>query len=65
MILESNKLYFNWNNITTLLMTPLESDLFIVDGMDDFRIKIVSENNLVTAIKRIYRNGQERIYKKD
>lgn len=65
LILESNKLYFNWNNITKLLMTPLESDLFIVDGMDDFRIKIVSENNSVTAIKRIYRNGQERIYKKD
>ena len=65
LILESNKLYFNWNNITTLLMTPLESDLFIVDGMDDFRIKIVSENNSVTAIKRIYRNGQERVYKKD
>lgn len=65
LILESNKLYFNWNNITKLLMTPLESDLFIVDGMDDFRIKIVSENNSVTAIKKIYRNGQERVYKKD
>lgn len=65
LILESNKLYFNWNNITKFLMTPLESDLFIVDGMDDFRVKIVFENNSVTAIKRVYRNGQERVYKKD
>lgn len=65
LILESNKLYFRWNNIITLLLTPLESNLFLVDGTDDYRIKIVSENNSVTAIKRIYRNGQERVYKKD
>lgn len=60
-----NNLYYKWNNIITLLLTPLESDLFIIDGIDDYRIKIVFENKSVTAIKRIYRNGQEKIYKKD
>lgn len=65
LVLESNQLYFKWNNIITLLLTPLESDLFMVDGMDDYRIKIIKENNAVTAIKRIYRDGQERLYKKD
>lgn len=65
LVFENNNLYFRWNNIITLLLTPLESDLFIVDGTDDYRIKIVFENNSVSAIKRIYRDGQERIYKKD
>ncbi|MBO9585059.1 MAG: S41 family peptidase [Flavobacterium sp.] len=65
LVFEKTNLYFKWNNIITLLLTPLESDLFIVDGTDDYRIKVVVENNSVTAIKRIYRNGQERIYKKD
>lgn len=65
LVFENNNLYFRWNNIITLLLTPLESDLFTVDGTDDYRIKIVLENNSVTAIKRIYRDGLERIYKKD
>ncbi len=65
LIFEGNNLYFRWNNIITLLLTPLESDLFLVDGTDEYRIKIIFENQSVTAIKRIYRDGQERVYKKD
>lgn len=62
---ENNNLYYNWNNIATLLLKPLEQDLFLLDGINDFRIKIVSENNVVTGIKRIYQDGQERFYKKE
>ncbi|MFH6995423.1 S41 family peptidase [Flavobacterium sp. FlaQc-48] len=62
---ENNNLYYNWNNIVTLLLIPLEKDLFLLDGIDDFRIKIVLENNVVTGIKRIYQVGQEKFYKKE
>ena len=62
---ENNNLYYNWNNIATLLLKPLEQDLFLLDGINDFRIKIVSENNVVTGIKRIYQDGQEKFYKKE
>ena len=62
---ENNNLYYNWNSIATLLLKPLEQDLFLLDGINDFRIKIVSENNVVTGIKRIYQDGQEKFYKKE
>lgn len=62
---ENDNFYYKWNKIATLLLIPLDKDLFLVDGIDDFRIKIVSENNLVTGIKRIYKDGQEKFYKKE
>jgi len=62
---ETNNLYYKWNNMATLLLTPLEQDLFLVDGIDSFRIKIISENNAITGIKRIYQDGQEKFYKKE
>lgn len=62
---ENDNLYYKWNNLFTLLLTPLDQDLFLVDGIDDFRIKIISENNLVTGIKRVYQDGEEKFYKKD
>ena len=62
---ENNNLYFKWNNAVNFRLTPLEQDLFLLDGMNDFRIKIIIENNSVTGIKRIYENGLERIYPKE
>lgn len=65
LVLDGNNLYYKWNNKFTLLFTPLEKDLFLIDGIDSFRIKVISENNVVTGIKRIYEDGQEKFYKKD
>jgi hypothetical protein len=65
LVLDGNNLYYKWNNKFTLLLTPLEKDLFLIDGIDSFRIKVISENNVVTGIKRIYEDGQEKFYKKD
>lgn len=62
---DNNNLYYKWNNSVSFLLTPLQQDLFILDGIDDFRIKIISENNSITGIKRIYQDGQERIYPKE
>ena len=62
---ENNNLYYKWNNISSLLLTPIERDLFLVDGIDDFRIKVICENNVVTGIKRVFQNGLERFNKKE
>lgn len=62
---ENNKLYFKWNNAVNFLLTPLQQDLFLLDGINDFRIKIILENNVIIGIKRIYEDGQERIYPKE
>ncbi|MGE6356199.1 S41 family peptidase [Flavobacterium sp. NPDC079362] len=62
---ENNNLYYKWNNIATLLLIPLDQDLFLLDGIDDFRIQIVSENGVVTGFKRIYQVGQDKFYKKE
>ncbi len=62
---ENEVLNYKWNNATNFSLTPLEKDLFLVNGIDDFRIKIVFENKTIKAIKRIYQDGQERIYLKD
>lgn len=65
LICETNTLYYKWNNRTTFLLTPLEQDLFMVDGIDTFRIKIISEEKSIKGIKRIYQDGHEIFYSKD
>jgi hypothetical protein len=62
---DNNNLYYKWNNSVSFLLTPLQQDLFLLDGIDDFRIKIILENNSITGIKRIYQDGQEKIYPKE
>jgi Peptidase family S41/N-terminal domain of Peptidase_S41 in eukaryotic IRBP len=62
---ENNNLYYKWNNAINLLLIPLQHDLFMVDGISDFRIKIILENNSIIGIKRIYEDGQERRYPKE
>jgi hypothetical protein len=62
---ENDNLYYKWNNTVNFLLTPLEQDFFLVDGIDDFRIKIILENNTIVGIKRVYQDGQEREYLKE
>lgn len=62
---ENDNLYSIWNNTVKLLLTPIDKDLFLVDGTDEFRIKIIKENNAIKAVKRVYQDGQERLYLKD
>lgn len=62
---ENNNLYYKWNTTSSLLLIPIEQDFFLVDGVDDFRIKVVFENNVITGIKRVFQDGQERFYKKE
>lgn len=62
---ENHNLYYKWNNAINFLLTPLQQDLFMLDGITDFRIKIILANNSITGIKRVYEDGQERTYPKE
>lgn len=60
LIYENSNLYYIWNNTASFLLTPLQQDLFLVNGIDDFRIKMISEKNSIVGIKRLYQDGQEK-----
>jgi hypothetical protein len=62
---ENDNLYYKWNNIASFLLTPIDQDLFLLNGIDDFRIKVILDKNGVTGIKRVYQNGDERVYEKE
>ncbi len=62
---DNNNLYYKWNNAVNFLLTPLQQDLFLLEGIKDFRIKIILENNSIIGIIRIYEDGQERVYLKN
>ncbi|MEP6805127.1 MAG: S41 family peptidase [Flavobacterium sp.] len=62
---ENDNLYYKWNNIASFLLTPIDQDLFLLNGIDDFRIKVILDKNEVTGIKRVYQNGDERVYVKE
>lgn len=64
LVYENSKLYYKWSETISFLLTPLQQDLFLVNGIDEFRVKIIFENNSITGIKRIYNDGHEKVYLK-
>lgn len=65
LILKEDKLYYVLRDKINLLLTPIEQDLFLVEGTDDFRIKVITKNGKTEAIKRVFEDGNERIYLKE
>jgi hypothetical protein len=59
LVLKNNNLYYSWNKKLNFLLTPITDDIFILDGVLDFRIQLITENGKVTGMKRIYEDGQE------
>jgi hypothetical protein len=64
LVYENSGLYYKWSETISFLLTPLQQDLFLVNGIDEFRVKIIFENNSITGIKRIYNDGHEKLYLK-
>lgn len=65
LFLKNNQLYYSWNGNLNLLLIPITDDTFILDGMLDFKLRMVIENNIVTGFMRIYEDGQEQFQKKN
>lgn len=62
-LFNNNKLYFDWRG-TKSEMIPLETDYFMINEFNFFRIKIVEHNGKVVALKIINDNGSEREFAK-
>ena len=65
LVFKDNNLYYVWNGKISFLLTPITNDTFVLDGILDFRIKIITKKGLVIGIKRVYENGIERYYAKE
>lgn len=62
-LFNNNKLYFDWRG-TKSEMIHLETDYFMTNEFNFFRIKIVEQNGKVSAVKIINDNGTEREFAK-
>lgn len=57
LILEEGTLYYQRGSSTKRLLTPIDSSLFMVDGYDDFRLKIIMENGNAIALQGLSDDG--------
>lgn len=59
------KLLYTWRERFRLQLAPLGGDLFAVEGVRDFRFRIVRKAGRVTALERINRDGTTQTYARD
>lgn len=62
--IEQGKLFYIWRDRFRAALTPVAPDLFDVEGVDDFRFRIVRKNGLVSGLERVNRDGSTRLYKR-
>ena len=60
--LVGGKLLYTWRERFRLALEPLAGDLLAIEGVDDFRFRIVRKGGKVTALERIDRDGTTQIY---
>ena len=60
--LVGGKLLYTWRERFRLTLEPLGSDLFEIEGIRDFRFRIVRKGGKVTALERINRDGTTDTY---
>lgn len=60
--LIDGKLLYTWRERFRLTLEPLGGDLLAIEGVRDFRFRIVRKGGKVTALERIDRDGTTQIY---
>ncbi len=60
--LVAGKLLYTWRDRFRVTLEPLSGDLFAVEGVRDFRFRIVRKGGKVTGLERIDRDGTTQIY---
>ena len=55
--IQNKKIYFRLPSGNEYEMIPISNTYFLLEGLDFFRVEIVSEDNIPSAIKGIYSNG--------
>ena len=62
--IEDGSLYFQREGSEKHKLIPIAQDLFLMDGVDNLKIKIQVENGKVIAINRLFDNGDSKVDKK-
>jgi C-terminal processing protease CtpA/Prc len=65
LVFDNGTLYYQRDNRPMTALIPLKEDTFLLEGMDDFRIKILKENNKIAAIEGHYIDGRTDLSPKD
>ena len=60
--LVGGKLLYTWRERFRLTLDPLAGDLLAIEGVRDFRFRIVRKGGKVTALERIDRDGTTQTY---
>lgn len=62
--IEQGKLFYMWRDRFRAALTPVAPDLFDIEGVDDFRFRVVREGDRVVGLERVNRDGSTRLYKR-
>lgn len=57
-------LAYHWRDRFVLALAPIGTDLFAVQGTDDYRFRLVRENGAVTALERVFKSGETATYRR-
>ena len=57
-------LTYLWRERFTLALEPVGSDLFAVEGTDDYRVRLVRTNGKVSGLERVWSSGAIQTYKR-
>lgn len=64
-VLRDGALFYGWDGEAKIPLHVLEDDLLALDGIDDFRFRIVRDDGKVTALERVFMDGGRRLHPKD
>ncbi len=62
--LNNDKLYYQFEDRPAILLIPISDDYFLAEGVDYFRIKFISNGDMI-IMKQIFTYGNEREYSKN
>ncbi len=64
-VLENGSLYFQKGEGEKHKLIPVGRDVFLLEDIDDMKIKMVVENGRAAALNRLFDNGDSRLDKRD
>ena len=62
--LRDGMLHYHWRDRFRISLEPLTATLFAAEGISEFRFELVRDSGRVTALKRVERSGEHRVYKR-
>ena len=55
---------YRWRDRFVLALEPIGTDLFAVQGTDDYRFRLVRENGGVSGLERVWKSGETAVYRR-